>query len=121
MVLQGCILLDSGRESVWAAGLFPAGELICDDWRVMGCPPWEGRGYKGLGLAGLVALFLAGCVAPAGPAATIEAPKPGPVSAGVPPEWRPGDQWIYTWTSEVQSRTQSGSKSVEVLEVSEIN
>jgi hypothetical protein len=120
-VLQGCIFLGSGRESVSAAGLFPAGELICDDWRVMGCTPWEGRGYQGLGLAGLVALFLAGCVAPAGPAATSEAPKPAPVSAGVPPEWRPGDQWIYTWSSEVQSRTQSGSKSVEVLEVSEIN
>ena len=37
--------------------------------------------------------------------------------ASAPPEWRPGDQWVYTWTSGQTG----GTKSIEVLEIREIN
>jgi len=87
---------------------------MCDDCRVMVCPLLTNRSRHGLGLAGLVALLLSGCVTPTGPAA---APQQEPITASAPPEWRPGDQWVYTWTSGQTS----GTKSVEVLEILEIN
>ena len=87
---------------------------MCDDCRVMVCPLSPNRSRHALGLAGLVALLLSGCVTPTGPAAT---PQQEPITASAPPEWRPGDQWVYTWTSGQTS----GTKSVEVLEILEIN
>ena len=100
-----------------AAGLLPVGRSMCDDYRVMVCALSAGRGHHVLALAGFVALVLAGCVAPAGPAAVPEVSQPGPIKASAPPEWRPGDQWVYTWTSG----SNSGTKTVEVLEIQEIN
>ncbi len=90
---------------------------MCDDYRVMVCALSAGRGHHVLALAGFVALVLAGCVAPAGPATVPEVSQPGPIKASAPPEWRPGDQWVYTWTSG----SKSGTKTVEVLEIQEIN
>jgi len=90
---------------------------MCDDCQVMVCPLSQNRSRHALGFAGLVALFLSGCVAPAGPAAAPTASQQEPITASAPPEWRPGDQWVYTWTSGQTS----GTKSVEVLEIREIN
>jgi len=90
---------------------------MCDDCRVMVCSLSTNRSRHALGLAGLVALLLSGCVAPAGPAAGPTASQQEPITASAPPEWRPGDQWAYTWTSGQTS----GTKSVEVLEIREIN
>lgn len=90
---------------------------MCDDCRVMVCRSSPNRSRHGLGLAGLVALLLSGCVAPTGPAAVPAAPQQERITASAPPEWRPGDQWVYTWTSGQTG----GTKSVEVLEIREIN
>jgi hypothetical protein len=69
-----------------------------------------------LGLVGFTALVLAGCAAPVGPADPPGVSQPGP-KASVPPEWRPGDQWVYSWTTG----SNSGTKTVEVMEIREIN
>jgi len=90
---------------------------MCDDCRVMVCSLSTNRSRHALGLAGLVALLLSGCVAPAGPAAVPAAPQQEPITASAPPVWRPGDRWVYTWTSGQTS----GTKNVEVLEIREIN
>ena len=90
---------------------------MCDDCRVMVCSLSTNRSRHALGLAGLVALLLSGCVAPAGPAAVPAAPQQGPITASAPPVWRPGDRWVYAWTSGQTS----GTKNVEVLEIREIN
>jgi hypothetical protein len=68
-------------------------------------------------LVGLVALFFSGCIAPAGPKAVPTQGKQELITATAPPEWRPGDQWIYAWTSGQTG----GTKNVEVLEIREIN
>lgn len=69
-------------------------------------------------LAMLIILTLAGCATqdrPPGPV-TVETT---PVIAAVPtqPGWRPGDRWVYGWTSG----TESGVKTLEALEITEIN
>ena len=69
----------------------------------------------------LMLLILAGCAAQGPPTASpaVSAGAPGPVVSAVtsPPTWRPGDQWVYTWTSGGES----GIKTVEALEIQEIN
>ena len=64
---------------------------------------------------GAISLWLVACAArditPAGVA------PPPIVRVDAPPEWRPGDQWVYDWTSG----TNAGTKTVEVLEIKEIN
>jgi hypothetical protein len=85
---------------------------MCDDCRVV-----TNRNRRAPALAGLVALLFSGCVAPAGPKAVPTPRQQEPITAGAPPEWRPGDQWVYTWTSGQTG----GTKSVEVLEIREIN
>jgi hypothetical protein len=66
-----------------------------------------------------VLLALAGCAAqdrsPGGPAGETAAPVISTVSAA--PGWRPGDRWVYGWTSG----TESGLKTLEALEITEIN
>ena len=51
----------------------------------------------------------------------VASPPPAPVAAlvtaGSAPEWRPGDRWVYGWTSG----SDTGSKTVEVLEIREIS
>jgi hypothetical protein len=70
-------------------------------------------------IAGLAALVIAigGCATPIpAPASPATAPPP-PVVASAPPEWRPGDRWVYGWTSG----SDAGTKTVEVIEIREIN
>jgi len=70
-------------------------------------------------IAWLAVLMIAmgGC---ATPATSAVSPPPAPASAPAissPPEWRPGDRWVYGWTSG----SETGTKTVEVVEVREIN
>ena len=64
---------------------------------------------------GAIAIWLVACAArdsaPAGVA------PPPIVRVNAPPEWRPGDRWVYDWTSG----THTGTKIVEVLEIKEVN
>lgn len=63
-----------------------------------------------------VALWLSACATPDGPLpGTVPAPPAARVDS--PPEWRPGDRWVYEWTSGSDTRT----KSVEVIEIKEVN
>jgi hypothetical protein len=73
---------------------------------------------------GLLAWFaaLGMCVAGCTPAATSTASAPAaPVVAlaatDSAPEWRPGDRWVYGWTSG----SDTGTKTVEVVEIREIS
>jgi hypothetical protein len=69
--------------------------------------------------AGLATLGIAigGCTTtattPTAPAAAV----PPPMVVSAPPEWRPGDRWVYGWTSG----SEAGTKTVEVVEIREIN
>jgi hypothetical protein len=72
-----------------------------------------------LWIAGLAVLVIAigGC---ATPATSTASPPPVPASVppvSSPPEWRPGDRWVYGWTSG----SETGTKTVEVVEIREIN
>ena len=72
-------------------------------------------------LAVLMLLALAGCAVqgspttPSAPTASEAAPVMPAVLA--PPTWRPGDRWVYGWTSG----SESGIKTVEAVEIKEIN
>ncbi len=71
-------------------------------------------------VAALFLLGLSGCAAETRVA--VPAPRPAETVGALstvasPPEWRPGDRWVYSWTSGAES----GTKTVEVLEVREIN
>ena len=39
------------------------------------------------------------------------------VRVDAPPDWRPGDRWVYDWTSG----SHTGTKTVEVVEIKEVN
>lgn len=69
----------------------------------------------------LTLLVLGGCAAQ-GPPAASTAPRAADSSPALstitaPPSWRPGDRWVYTWTSG----SESGIKVVETQEIREIN
>ena len=66
------------------------------------------------GLAALVALLLvvAGCAA--GPPAPA---SPAPAASVAMPTWVVGDRWVYDWTSG----RESGTKTIEVVELREVN
>ncbi len=72
-------------------------------------------------LAVLIVVGMAGCatqnqpVAPSTPVAAETSPALSTVKS--PPGWRPGDRWVYGWTSGAES----GVKTVEAIEVREIN
>jgi hypothetical protein len=68
------------------------------------------------GLVGLV-ITMSGCAAPATPTASPPASASAPAAISSPPEWRPGDRWVYGWTSG----SETGLKTVEVVEIREIN
>lgn len=72
-------------------------------------------------LAALMLVALAGCAAQSPPSAS-SAPVAGEPAAVIspvpsPPSWRPGDRWVYGWTSGAES----GTKTVEAVEIKEIN
>ena len=65
-----------------------------------------------------ILVSVSGCTTPGAsptlpPAASASALAP----ITSPPEWRPGDQWVYGWTSG----SETGTKTVEVVEIREIN
>jgi hypothetical protein len=71
---------------------------------------------------GAVLVGLAGCAAgspPATPATPAAARPPDPVPAAplVAPVWQVGDRWVYEWTSGPES----GTKTVEVVDVRDLN
>lgn len=67
-------------------------------------------------LAG-VAVLTAGCALAGSPGkATDPAAAPARLSIAAPPAWRPGDQWVYAWTSG----RDSGVKVVEFVEERQI-
>jgi len=66
-------------------------------------------------LATLAALQ-SGCTAGA-PAANSPAARSLPTSLAGPPEWKTGDRWNFSWTSG----TESGTKTLEIVEVREVN
>jgi hypothetical protein len=72
-------------------------------------------------LVALMFSVLTGCAAQGAPAAVsapIAVEPPAAVSsAPSPPTWRPGDRWIYGWSSGGES----GAKTIEALEIREIN
>ncbi len=77
------------------------------------------RAY-GAGVAGLGVLLtsLGGCATPPTPAASPPpASATAPAAISSPPEWRPGDRWVYGWTSGAET----GTKTVEVVEIRQIN
>jgi hypothetical protein len=70
-------------------------------------------------IAGLAVLVIAmsGCATPA--TSTASPPSEPALAPAIssPPEWRPGDRWVYGWTSG----SETGTKTVEVVEIREIN
>jgi len=64
---------------------------------------------------GATVLLLTACagreISPAAPG------KPPLTQVNSPPEWRAGDRWVYDWTSA----NNTGTKTVEVLEIKEVN
>ncbi len=65
-----------------------------------------------------LAALQSGCAA-GGPAATSGAPaaRSIPTSLPGPPEWKTGDRWNFSWTSG----TESGTKTLEIVGVREVN
>ncbi len=65
-----------------------------------------------------LAALQSGCAA-GGPAATSGAPaaRSLPTSLPGPPEWKTGDRWNFSWTSG----TESGTKTLEIVGVREVN
>jgi hypothetical protein len=78
--------------------------------------PSPTRGF--LAWLAVLGLCASGCGTATTPAAP---PSPPPVAApggtDSAPEWRPGDRWVFGWTSGADS----GTKTVEVVEVREIS
>lgn len=65
----------------------------------------------------VLGISVGGCVTPAAPTTpppTTLASTAAIISA---PEWRPGDRWVYGWTSG----SDTGTKTVEVVGIREIN
>lgn len=54
-------------------------------------------------------LWLAACAIPQAP--------PSMARVSSPPEWRSGDRWVYEW----KSGSERGTKSLEVVEIREVN
>lgn len=65
----------------------------------------------------LMLLTLVGCVAPDRPPAPVAVETVVMPAAAAAPSWRPGDRWVYAWTSG----SESGVKTVETIEIREIN
>ena len=71
---------------------------------------------KLLALAAALTLGLGACRAPASVPSQVPIPAPSPRVVS-PPEWRPGDRWVYAWTAGADK----GMKTVEMLETTELN
>lgn len=67
-----------------------------------------------------IAVVMAACRASDQHGVVVTAPASAAassVSVAEPPEWRPGDRWVYEWTSGKES----GTKTVEMTERREVN
>ena len=69
----------------------------------------------------LLVVAASGCATPAAvstaPSPAVPAAAPASSTIASPPEWRPGDRWVYGWTAGPET----GTKTVEVVEIREIN
>jgi hypothetical protein len=65
------------------------------------------------GAAAVAGLLLAACASAAPPTPSGLPKTPRELKVEVPPEWRPGDRWVYRWSNAAQS----GARTVEVVEV----
>lgn len=85
----------------------------------MRCPGWTARLRHVLGPVGLTALTASGCASPTAQTAPAQSavPQAGPIQVNTPPDWRPGDRWVYAWTSDARSGPKNGMKNVEVVEL----
>jgi hypothetical protein len=63
-----------------------------------------------------ISLGLAGCATEQS-ASAPDRSAAGAAPGSATPEWRPGDRWVYEW----KSGKQSGIKTIEVLEIKELN
>ena len=61
-------------------------------------------------------LALAGCAGPQ-PTTTVPAGPTNPALVPFPPQWLPGSRWVWDW----KSGTESGTKTLDVVEVKEVN
>jgi hypothetical protein len=62
------------------------------------------------------AVVAAACASP-GPQAPSSLPQaPRELRVSAPPEWRPGDRWVYRWVSGEHT----GSRTVEVVEIRQV-
>jgi hypothetical protein len=69
--------------------------------------------------AAFMLVLLAGCAAPDRSPPGRMAVETAPMTSKVPsaPGWRPGDRWVFGWTSGAES----GVKTLEALEITEVN
>ena len=76
------------------------------------------RPRRVLGL-GAVLLAVAGCAAGSAPPTPAQGASTRPASAApiVAPAWQAGDRWVYDWTSGKES----GTKTVEVVDLRTVN
>ena len=65
------------------------------------------------GAVAVAGLLLAACASATPPPPSGLPKTPRELKVEVPPEWRPGDRWVYRWSSAAQS----GARTVEVVEV----
>ncbi|MGH7322570.1 MAG: hypothetical protein ACRELA_23510 [Candidatus Rokuibacteriota bacterium] len=86
----------------------------------MTCPSVRGRaGWCVVALC-VLTVMTAACRSRDGGGAAVVAPASTSglrLSVASPPDWRPGDRWVYEWSSG----RESGTKTVEVVEVREVN
>lgn len=73
------------------------------------------RAWRWAALLGIITLWLGACAK-----REIEPPAvalPPIARVSLPADWRPGDRWVYDWISG----SATGTKTVEVLEIKEVN
>lgn len=76
------------------------------------------RGRPGCRIAALcvAAVMMVACRSGDGTTGTAPSVSASQISIAEPPEWRPGDRWVYEWTSG----SESGTKTLEVMEIREV-
>jgi hypothetical protein len=76
-----------------------------------------GRRVRALVGLAVAAAALSGCAGGAPPAGPADAARPAPEKPVAAPTWKPGDRWVFEWTSGKDS----GTKTVEVVELRDLN
>jgi len=68
----------------------------------------------------LIAIAATACASPSAPTTTLAKPAPARSTSADPlavPTWQVGDRWVYDWTSG----SESGSKTIEVVDSKTVN